>query len=198
MTGSPGLTYPRTVGRARDRIVRDIGELLARLRRQGPTLHLGCGHHRIPGVTNCDLYHPGADRRLDAVSMEGVPDASVWMVEHHHMIEHLTAADLDRAVGQWARVLRPGGLLVFTAPDLERVLRAWLRMPERRRWSRGIRMIYGSQEHAGMFHRTGLTPRRASQLVAGAGLTPEWVYRGYPARPTPSFILFARKADGAP
>jgi predicted SAM-dependent methyltransferase len=196
MSGSESLPYPRIAGRSRAQIVRDIGELLARLRRQGPTLHLGCGGHPIPGVTNCDLYDPRADRRLDAVSMDGVPDASVWMVEHHHLIEHLATADLDRAIRQWVRVLQPGGLLVFTAPDLEAVVRAWLRMPEARRWRRGIRMIYGSQEHTGMFHRTGLTPRRAGQLVARAGLVLEWAYRGYPARPTPSFIAISRKRAG--
>jgi hypothetical protein len=91
-------------------------------------------------------------------------------------------------------VLKPGGLLVVSAPDLEAVLREWLSMSEQDRWDYGIKMIYGSQEHAGMFHKNGFTPDRMAAVVGRAGLTQQWSYRGYPRRPTPSFIAIARKS----
>jgi hypothetical protein len=54
-------------------------------------------------------------------------------------------------------------------------------------------MIYGSQEHAGMFHKNGFTPGRLAGVLRPFGLDQEWSYRGYPRRPTPSFIAVARK-----
>ena len=66
-------------------------------------------------------------------------------------------------------------------------------MSERERWDLGIKMIYGSQEHEGMFHKNGFTPRRLAEVLKPVGLVQEWSYRGYPCRPTPSFIAIARK-----
>ena len=71
-------------------------------------------------------------------------------------------------------------------------------MNERERWDYGIKMIYGSQEHEGMFHKNGFTPRRLAAVLKQAGLHLEWSYRGYPRRPTPSFIAIARKPSQGP
>ena len=174
-------------------VARRINRFLAKLRDSRTVLHLGAGGKRIEGAINCDLHDPTADRRWDATNLIEVPDGSVDIVEHHHLIEHLSAADLPRALAEWARVLKTGGLLIVSAPDLEAVLERWLAMRDRDRWDYGIKMIYGSQEHEGMFHKNGFTPRRLAAVLEPAGLVREWSFRGYPRRPTPSFILIARK-----
>jgi predicted SAM-dependent methyltransferase len=156
-------------------------------------LHLGAAGKPIPGALNCDLYDPAADRQWDATNLPQVPDDSVDIVEHHHLIEHLSVEDLNRALKEWVRVLKPNGLLIVSAPDLEVVLERWLNMRERERWNLGIKMIYGSQEHQGMFHKNGFTPKRLADVLSRVGLRQEWFYRGYPRRPTPSFISIARK-----
>ena len=174
-------------------------QLLKRLRASHPvTLHLGCGGKYIPGVINCDLYDSGADKAWDASNLSEVADTSVDMIEHHHLIEHLAFETLHDAVAEWSRVLRPGGLLVVSAPDLETVLRRWLLMTDTERWGYGIKMIFGSQEHAGMFHRNGFTPDRLARVLKHYHLHEEWHFRGYPRRPTPSFILIARKQFRSP
>jgi predicted SAM-dependent methyltransferase len=189
------MRYPVTALQPNWWVARRITRFLSTLRAgaDGLVLHLGAGGKRIEGAINCDLFDPAADRRLDAVDLGPVESGSVAIVEHHHLIEHLSAADLDRALPEWARVLKPGGLLIVSAPDLEVVLERWLGMSDAERWGHGIKMIYGSQEHAGMFHKNGFTPRRLARLLAPFGLKQEWSYRGYPRRPTPSFIAIARK-----
>jgi SAM-dependent methyltransferase len=189
------IHYPVTWLQPRWLAARRIARFLDRLRRRSSVvLHLGAGGKRIAHAINCDLYDPAADRRLDATDLHDIDSNSVDIVEHHHMIEHLDAVQLERGLAEWARVLKPGGLLVVSAPDLEAVLREWLSMSEQDRWDYGIKMIYGSQEHAGMFHKNGFTPDRMAAVVGRAGLTQQWSYRGYPRRPTPSFIAIARKS----
>lgn len=186
-------SYPKVRFRRMWRVRHEIESLLSELRAGGDALHLGCGDGTIPGAINCDLYSPNADRRVDATDLSEFQDATLHLIEHHHMIEHLSAADLERALTEWARVLKPGGFLIVSAPDLERVLKAWTAMSEAERWGYGIKMVYGSQEHAGMFHKNGFTPRRLASELARFGLRQEWYFRGYPERPTPSFISIARK-----
>ena len=101
-------------------------------------------------------------------------------------------ADLEPALTEWTRVPSRGALIV-SAPDLENVLRRWLRMSEAQRWDYGIKMIYGSRNTKGCFTRTASPQDGSRTSLSRAGLTPEWSYRGYPRRPTPSFLLIARK-----
>ena len=173
-----------------------INRFLEGLRQSRLVLHLGAGGKRLPGAINCDLHDPSADRRLDATDLAEIADGSIDIVEHHHMIEHLSKADLERGLHEWARVLKPGGLLIVSAPDLEAVLTRWLTMPEAQRWDKGIRMIYGDQNHEGMYHKNGFTPERLASVIKPSGLVQEWSYRGFPRRPTPSFIAIARKHTG--
>lgn len=187
------MTYPVTWCQPSWLTARRIKRFLERTRHGKAVLHLGAGSKRIDGAINCDIYDLAADRQLDALHLDDIADDSIDIVEHHHLIEHLAAADLRTALTEWKRVLKPGGLLIVSAPDLETVLERWLAMPERKRWDHGIKMIYGSQEHAGMFHKNGFTSRRLTTILREAGMRPEWSYRGYPRRPTPSFICISRK-----
>ena len=187
------LRYPNTMLQPNWWAARRITAFLKRLRQSSTVLHLGAGGKRIEHAINCDLHDPAADRKLDATNLPEIGTGTIDIVEHHHLIEHLSAADLQPAIAEWARVLKPGGLLVVSAPDLETVLRRWLAMPHAERWNYGIKMIYGSQEHPGMFHKNGFTPERLAEVMKPAGLVQEWFYRGYPRRPTPSFISIARK-----
>lgn len=187
------LQYPNTALQPNWLAARRITKFLAGLRRSATVLHLGAGGKRIENAINCDLFDPAADRRLDATNLQEIPDGTIDIVEHHHLIEHLSVADLRPALEEWARVLKPNGRLIVSAPDLEMVIRGWLKMSDDERWGYGIKMIYGSQEHDGMFHKNGFTPEHLAQVLRPAGFQQEWFYRGYPRRPTPSFIAIARK-----
>ena len=51
----------------------------------------------------------------DAQMMEGVPDASVDFIHSAHCLEHLV--DPREGLGNWLRILRPGGHMVCIVPD---------------------------------------------------------------------------------
>lgn len=87
-------------------------------------LSLGAGNLRMPGFTGWDL-HPGAgvDRIVDLTvhpwpaARGGVEEIRAW-----HILEHLPDIELDRAMHEIHRILRPGGLLYVKVPYRERML----------------------------------------------------------------------------
>jgi predicted SAM-dependent methyltransferase len=94
------------------------------LRGEGPhKLHLGCGDNVRPGWLNSD-YNPQSDSvlHLDATTPFPLPDASLDYVFSEHMIEHLSYADGMRMLRECHRVLRPGGKVRISTPDLDFVV----------------------------------------------------------------------------
>src|SRR5262245_34332055 len=106
------MRYPSTWLQPSWLAARRVTRFLAKLRESGTVLHLGAGGKRLSGAINCDLYDPTADRQWDATHLPDVATATVDIVEHHHLIEHLGMAELQRAFAEWARVLKPNGLLI--------------------------------------------------------------------------------------
>jgi predicted SAM-dependent methyltransferase len=82
-------------------------------------LHLGCGRVIVPGWLNADKFAPEADIYLDAYHRLPFPDGVFDCVYMEHLIEHIRIERVPGFLGELARVLRPGGLLRLTCPDLE-------------------------------------------------------------------------------
>ncbi len=86
-------------------------------------LHVGCGSHRIDGWLNLDLDPlPGVDVAVDV--RRGLPygNGEAEAVFAEHFLEHLP---VDAAMGfllEAHRVLRAGGVLRLSTPNLEWVL----------------------------------------------------------------------------
>lgn len=182
----------------RRRVHRRIhGRLAAEREAASVALHLGCGHNPIAGVINCDLHSELADRKIDALDLSAFGDGSVDLVEHHHLLEHLSILEAETGLDEWWRVLRPGGHLVITCPDLDAVARLWLQADHDTRWSSVIHFVYGSQEHPGMFHRSGYDSRRLAELLGRHRFDVIFRYAPFPERATPSMLMVGRKADPA-
>jgi predicted SAM-dependent methyltransferase len=197
------IKYPRTAWRNSKAVEVDIDTFLAGLRKNiGKGLHLGAGASKLPGLINCDLYNPQADLKVDAVNLDMFADGSIDLIESHHMIEHLSFADAEKALKEWQRVLRPGGLLIITFPDITRICLRWLKYriiypikPRPEKLARIVQMIVGSQEHAGMFHKSAYDIILMRQLLTAYGFKTEFSYAPYPRRTTPSLLVISRKTE---
>jgi len=195
------VPYPRTWLRRRAKVQAEIQQMLASLRGQVEVgLHLGAGGVRIGDLINCDQFDDRADRQVDATDLRDFASGSVDWIETHHMIEHLSFTEVERALGEWSRVLKPGGFLVLTCPDITRVCAEWLkntlmdRMGNRQaELDYVLQMMVGSQEHAGMFHKSHYDAGRMRRLLPRHGFEVEFSYSPFPARLTPSLLTIARK-----
>jgi predicted SAM-dependent methyltransferase len=82
-------------------------------------LHLGCGEHLLPGWLNCDrrLLVTGVVH-LDVREPFPINDDQFDYVFSEHMIEHLTFEQGAQMLAECHRVLRPGGRIRVSTPDL--------------------------------------------------------------------------------
>jgi len=89
-------------------------------------LHLGAGNHLLPGWLNSDLHPPAAEvLHLDATRTFPFEDVTFDYVFSEHMIEHLTYADGVRMLRECHRVLKPGGRVRVSTPDLRTLVRLY-------------------------------------------------------------------------
>lgn len=107
--------YLRRGGPARRRIVARYLDGTAE-----PRLHVGAGGERLPGWLNSDLV--AGDVYLDLTRPLPLPDSSFAYAFGEHVIEHISERQGERLLRELHRVLRPGGVLRITTPDLRKII----------------------------------------------------------------------------
>ncbi len=185
-TASGGLTgapvYPCTLEQAGFQpgtILLDIGtgrgEMLAAAVDKGARLAVGVEYAAAAvALTQQTLRARGVSDRAHVVLADArrlpLPDASVDMVTMLDVIEHLTPPELDAALGEAWRVLRPGGLLVghtFPTRTIYDVTYRLLRLALPR-WRRGW-PVDPRLEYERLMHVNEQTVRGLRRSVVRAG-----------------------------
>lgn len=107
--------YARTGHVARARILADY---LAGT--EEPKLQFGSGATRLPGWLNSDLVT--GDIYLDIARPLPLPDASFAYAFGEHIIEHIPEGAGVQLLEELFRVVRPGGAVRITTPDLRKII----------------------------------------------------------------------------
>jgi SAM-dependent methyltransferase len=156
-------------------------------------LHVGCGiphpdklHNRFRGPEWREIrldIDPECEPDIvaDIADLSAIGAASVDAVWSSHNLEHLEAHQVPVALGEFLRVLRPGGLALITTPNLAKVARlvAKGKLEDTIYTSRSgpvtpLDMLYGfgpflARGHTAMAHRTGFTRRSLGRHLTAAG-----------------------------
>ncbi|MBK4722817.1 methyltransferase domain-containing protein [Azospirillum sp. YIM DDC1] len=164
-------------------------------------LNVGCGQRAI-SILGSSLPAEGwRELRLDIdpkvdpdivasmTDMTPVPDGSVDAVWSSHNLEHLDPHEVPVALREFLRVLKPGGTLLLTVPDLQAVAKlvAEDRLDEplyecRQGPIRPLDVVYGygpalAAGNRFMAHRSGYTPNLLGRLLQEAGFEPVAIWR---------------------
>lgn len=92
----------------------------------GGKLQIGCGGNVLAGWLNTDLYAAGSDvRYLDAARPYPFADETFSYVFSEHLFEHLPVASGRAMLSECYRILRPGGHIRITQPDLDFLIRLY-------------------------------------------------------------------------
>jgi predicted SAM-dependent methyltransferase len=94
-------------------------------------LNLGCGNNYHPDWINVDFVAAGDDV-ISYDLTKGIPFSSEVfdVVYHSHVLEHFTAQQGNFLIGECFRVLKPKGILRIAVPDLEGIVRNYVKFLE--------------------------------------------------------------------
>ena len=92
-------------------------------------LNLGCGSHYKEGWTNVDFRSTGTGVIAHNLN-NGIPfeDSSFDVVYHSHLLEHFPKKDAFKFIQECHRVLKDGGIIRVVVPDLEQIVRWYLKL----------------------------------------------------------------------
>ena len=151
-------------------------------------LHVGCGPKGLAMPVEFAAYKeirvdcdPGVEPDILAsvIAMPMVDSNSVEAVYASHILEHLYAHEVNQALTEFCRVLRPGGMFSMRTPDLQSVTgRVAMDEADAVVYQSGLGpvtaldMIYGmrSMVAAGnsfMAHKTGFTKKTLEKAKIG-------------------------------
>ena len=134
-------------------------------------LNLGAGAVPIDGYENLDIK----DGRL-AYPLQDYADGSVDEVRASHILEHFGEREALDVATEWARVLKPGGVLKLAVPDFEWVLAQYGAVPahipyDLTKWQALLRaFVGGGQVDEHDVHNSIWTRSKLTQLMDAVGL----------------------------
>ena len=162
-------------------------------RRKPIMLNIGCGVTLFPGFINVDnyldeeglksqtglyanvVYPKGAKFvKADILSLP-FKDNYADYIECLEMLEHLPFRDVEKAIVEMHRVLKPGGRMVLMVPDMDDMVQVWKeRITDKPLFNHNtffglVQQFYGNQLHDGEYHTSAFTETYLRGLLHACG-----------------------------
>ncbi len=139
-------------------------------------LHLGCGSYRLPEWTNIDAREGSAvDVVEDVFTLPSFRDGTVDVIYASHVLEHAglphscQKPSYRDAISRWYRLLRAGGMLFVSVPDLYQVFEGIRRFDGNKNQQAFLRALFGGQEYLENTHFCGFTHQLLTDELLAAG-----------------------------
>jgi predicted SAM-dependent methyltransferase len=168
-------------------------------------LNLGCASRILPGYINIDIdtieemkaRYPNIkisdDAEIFQYDIFNLPykDETVDEMRSESMLEHLSFLDEKRFFYEVKRVLSPGGSLIFSVPDFEKMVKLWLKAEDNwkdfyrnddeaileqhwfgqysyamdNRWGYLTASLFGPQNSEGQLHKNCYTENKIRKML---------------------------------
>jgi predicted SAM-dependent methyltransferase len=117
-------------------------------------LHLGCGYKKLEGFINVDIRpETNCDIIDDVTNLKSFNDNSADMIYACHVLEHFGRHSYKDVLKRWTTVLKSGGTLRISVPDLLKV--SELHYNKKYPLKKLIGFLYGGQNYAENYHYIG-------------------------------------------
>jgi predicted SAM-dependent methyltransferase len=152
--------------------------------RSADRLHLGCGTSRLDGFCNVDARRfSGVDVVSDVATLRRFKSSSASLIYASHVLEHFPRKRTAAILRRWHEILKPGGELRVSVPDLGRLAELYHQHSgglSDRDLDLWLGVIYGGQDGALDFHAAGFTFAFLRRLLEECGFEN---IREYPHQP---------------
>lgn len=136
-------------------------------------LHLGCGTIKIEGFCSVDALRTRAvDVVGDIRHLADFSNDCASEIYACHVLEHFGHDEILPILHRWFDVLRPGGILRISVPDIDKIVAIYARNPAHFNtpgnapW---IGLIYGGQTTPYDYHKTGFNYCWLKYLLENCG-----------------------------
>jgi len=132
-------------------------------------LHLGCGKRHLNGYFHVDIIdYEHVDFVCDIACLDFLKNESCDEIYASHTLEHFKAIDIKKALLEWCRVLKPGGIIRLSVPDFDSILKYVSdNGPASLEHMQGL--LYGGQSHDYNFHHVCFNFHTLGKLLIECG-----------------------------
>ncbi len=129
-------------------------------------IDVGCGETKVKGSIGVDIRRVHAVDILADVRKLPFKDESVDIVYSNHTIEHFSHTEIKSVLKEWVRVLRVGGIIEISCPDLRIRSLLFFLNPT---WG-NIKNIYGGQDYDSNYHKCGFSYGILKNFLKACGI----------------------------
>ena len=143
-------------------------------------LHVGCGRVYIPGFLHIDIQPaPHIDMVAEADNLEEIADDTVELLYACHILEHFDRWHYKRALAEWFRVLKLGGVLRLSVPDFAACVTVYSKVGIVGGPSSILGLICGGQRDSFDFHKMLFDRGSLSKALSDVGFKEirDWDWR---------------------
>lgn len=137
-------------------------------------LNLGCYNKKMYGFTNVDI-RPEVNPDLvdDVFTLGKMQDNSVDLIYACHVLEHADRNTYHEILKRWCAVLKPGGVLRVSVPDMRAVCEHYIYHHDLELL---LSFFWGSQRHPYDYHRIGWDEESLTIDLIDAGFSKPSLY----------------------
>jgi predicted SAM-dependent methyltransferase len=150
--------------------------LPSKIRSRSPLwIHFGCGDIADARFLNVDArVFPHIDYVTSSAAMPAIPSGTADLIYACHVFEHVPFRKQEEVLARWRQLLKPGGKLMLSVPDFDKVAGPYHRGESTVEQIQPILM--GAQDYPGNFHFAIFTKEHLSRLLTASGFSDvkEW------------------------